>query len=119
MPLIFDRLGRGGLSSRPMATNRKRRSPGVGLALVGALLAPTPAGAEIVLSPGFTALVYVTGDGFGTSTGTHGRGVPGTATLAVDHTGALYMARTGRRYSGGEFEYLSSMYRIPVGGARV
>jgi len=102
-----------------MATNRTGPSPGVGLALLAALLAPTPAGAEIILSPGFTARVYVTGDGFGTSTGARGRGIPGTATLAVDHTGALYLARTGRRYSGGEFEYLSSMYRIPVGGARV
>jgi hypothetical protein len=102
-----------------MATNRKRRSSGVGLALVAALLAPTPGGAEIVLSPGFTARIYVTGDGFGTSTGARGRGIPGTATLTVDHTGALYLARTGRRYSGGEFEYLSSMYRIPVGGAQL
>ena len=96
----------------------RQEARGVGLALVAVLVAPAPAGAEIILSPGFTARVYVTGDGFGTSTGTQGRGIPGTATLAVDHTGALYLARTGRRYSGGEFEYLSSMYRIPAGGAR-
>jgi hypothetical protein len=100
-------------------THRLRRSLGAGLALGAAVLAPPAALADIVLPPGFTARVYVTGDGFGAADGSRGRGIPSTATLAVDHTGALYLARTGRRYSGGEYEYLSSMYRIPAGGARL
>ena len=90
----------------------------VGLALVPGLVAPAAARAEIILPPGFTARVYVTGDGFG-GDGPRGRGIPSTSTLAVDRTGALYLARTGRRYSAGEFEYLNSIYRIPAGGARL
>jgi hypothetical protein len=95
------------------------RLPGFGSALVllAVLLAPGAAVADLVLAPGFTARTHVTGDGFGTSSGVMSRGFPGTATLAVDHTGALYLARTGRRYSGGEFEYLSTMYRVPPAGA--
>lgn len=89
----------------------------IGLALLPALLAP-PARAEILLPPGFTARVYVSGDGFG-GDGPRGRGIPSTSTLAVDRSGALYLARTGRRYSGGEFEYLTAIYRIPPGGARL
>lgn len=90
---------------------------GLGLALVATLLAPGSALADIVLAPGFTARIHVTGEGFGPSTGVTGRGVPGTATLAVDHRGTLYLARTGRRYSGGQFDYLTTMYRIPPAGA--
>ena len=89
------------------------------VALVATLLAPGAAWGDIVLSPGFSARVYVTGEGFSSSAGSQGRGIPGTATLTVDHTGALYLARTGRRYSGGEYEYLTSIYRIPRGGARL
>jgi len=96
-----------------------RRSLGVASALAVALLGPASALAEIVLPPGFTARVYVTGDGFGNAEGSRGRGIPGTATFAVDHAGMLYLARTGRRYSGGEYEYLSFLYRIPPGGARL
>lgn len=95
------------------------RSLGTYLALAAALLSPAAARAEILLSPGFVARVYVTGEGFETPTGTAGRGIPSTATLVVDRTGALYLARTGRRYSSGEYEYLSPMYRIPAGGARL
>ncbi len=90
----------------------------IGLALLPVLLASAPARAEILLPPGFTARVYVTGNGFGAD-GPRGRGIPSTSTLAVDRTGALYLARTGRRYSGGEFEYLTAIYRIPAGGARL
>ena len=61
----------------------------------------------------------MTGEGFGGDSGPRGRGIPSTSTLAVDPTGALYLARTGRRYSGGEFDYLTSLYRIPPGGARL
>lgn len=89
------------------------------MALAAALLAPASALAEIVLSPGFTVRVYVTGEGFGAAGGTQTRGIPTTPTLTVDHTGALYLARSGRRYSDGEFDYLQRMYRVPAGGARV
>lgn len=91
------------------------------LALTVAALAcaPTGAVAEILLSPGFSARVYVSGDGNPAVTGAPGLGMPSTGTLAVDHAGLLYLARTGRRYSGGEYEYLASIYRIPPGGGRV
>ncbi len=102
-----------------MTTNRALRHLPPWLALVMALLAPAAARAEIVLPTGFTARIYVTGDGFGGSPEGRGRGIPTTPTLAVDHTGALYLARSGRRYSGGEFDYLTSIYRIRAGGAQI
>src|SRR5207244_3769547 len=95
------------------------RRLGTGLALAAALLVPTKALAEIQLPPGFSVKVYVTGEGFETTGGAGGRGIPTTPTLAVDPTGALYLARGGRRYSAGEFDYLQRMYRIPPGGARL
>ncbi len=101
------------------ANDSDLRSFLVGFVLATALLAPATALAEILLPPGFTVKVYVTGDGFETTGGTGGRGIPTTPTMAVDHTGALYLARSGRRYSAGEFDYLQRMYRIPAGGARV
>ena len=101
-----------------------RRCLGLGLALLAPLLAsmvvtPATARGEILLPPGFTARVYVTGEGFGGPDGPRGRGIPSVSTLATDQAGALYLARTGRRYSGGEFEYLTAVYRIPPGGARL
>jgi hypothetical protein len=78
---------------------------------------PAPAGADVLLPAGFTVQVYVTGDGFDTSR--NAPGMPSTATLAVDGTGLLYLARTGRRYTGGEVEDVFPIYRIPVGGARL
>ena len=101
-----------------------RRCLGLGLALLAPLLAsmavtPATARGEILLPPGFTARVYVTGEGFGGPDGPRGRGIPSVSTLATDQSGALYLARTGRRYSGGEFEYLTAVYRIPPGGARL
>jgi DNA-binding beta-propeller fold protein YncE len=101
--------------------SRARTLRGLGIvpALAAALLVPAAAQAEILLAPGFVARVYVTGEGFETPTGSSGPGVPSTATLFVDRTGALYLARTGRRYSGGEYEYLLPIYRIPAGGARL
>src|SRR5262249_33673014 len=79
---------------------------------------PVFAAAEILLAPGFAIRVYVTGEGFETPTGTSGRGIPSTSTLVVDDKGVLYLGRTGRRYSSGEYEYLTPLYRIPAGGAR-
>lgn len=87
--------------------------------VVALLLVSAPALADVVLPPGFTAGVYVTGEGFGQGSGRDGRGIRSTATLAVDQAGLLYLARTGRRYLGGEVDDLATIYRIPVGGARL
>jgi sugar lactone lactonase YvrE len=96
-------------------TTRRRLGP-----VIVALLALVPglAFAEIVLPPGFTVEVYVTGEGFDTSERA-ARGLPAASTLAVDNTGILYLARTGRRYSGGEVDDLWPIYRIPPGGAQL
>jgi len=59
-----------------MITDQARRRLGAGLALSAALLAPVAARAEIVLPAGFTARIYVTGDGFGGSTEFRGRRDP-------------------------------------------
>jgi len=83
------------------------------------LLVPLPATAELRLPAGFTAQVYVTGEGFDTDAARGVRGIPATSTLAFDHTGLLYLARTGRRYFGGEAYDLWPLYRIPAGGARL
>jgi hypothetical protein len=90
--------------------------PAAALAL--ALLAlPAAACAEVVLPPGFTAQVYVTGEGF--DDGRRVAGIPSIATLAFAPDGTLYAARTGRRYVGGEVEDVWPIYRFPVGGARI
>ena len=90
----------------------------LGAALALALLVlPAAAAAEIVLPPGFTAHVYVTGHGF--DEGRQATGIPSTATLAFAGDGTLYAARTGRRYVGGEVEDVWPIYRFPVGGARL
>ena len=86
--------------------------------LVLVLLAPTVALGEILLPPGFTVQTYVTGEGFDTSERA-ARGLPSSSTLAIDNTGVLYVARTGRRYSSGEIDDLWPVYRIPPGGARL
>ncbi|MBI4271036.1 MAG: hypothetical protein HY615_11930 [Candidatus Rokubacteria bacterium] len=88
-------------------------------ALVVMLVAvASPTGAEIRLPPGFTAEVYVTGEGFDPAPSREARGLPSTSTLAVSHGGELFLARTGRRYFGDEVDLLR-LYRIPPGGARV
>lgn len=81
------------------------------------LFVPGLAAAELVLPPGFTAQVYVTGEGFDPGRGA--RGIPPTSTLGLDHSGTLYLARIGRRYWSGEADDLGPIYRIPVGGARL
>jgi hypothetical protein len=83
------------------------------------VLVPLPAAAELRLPPGFTAQVYVTGEGFDTDATRGIRGIPATSTLAFDHAGALYLARTGRRYVVGQNYDLWPIYRIPAGGARL
>ena len=89
------------------------------VAVVTLVLAPAAAVAEIQLPPGFTAQVYVSGEGFDASAGSGLAGLPSVSTLALDEAGNLYLARTGRRYFGGEGDDLWPIYRIPVGGARL
>jgi len=92
------------------------RTPLLVLALV---LAPWPAAAELLLPAGFSAQVYVTGEGFDSDASRGIRGFPSISTLTFDQAGALYLARSGRRYIGGEVYDRSFLYRIPVGGARL
>ncbi len=80
------------------------------------LIAPAAAAADLALPPGFTAHVYVTGEGF---EGAGGPGFPAVSTMGFDHAGFLYLARPGRRYIGGEVDDLWPLYRIPLGGARL
>ena len=87
------------------------------LLLVLALALPGAAGAEMSLPPGFTAKVYVTGEGFDESR--RAIGIPSTASLVFGADGTLYASRTGRRYVGGEAEDVWPIYRFPPGGARV
>jgi hypothetical protein len=101
----------------PAARGRVLRG-GLLLVLLGALVA-TPATAGLKLPPGFTTHVYVTGQGF-VSGSASGAGVPSSSTLGFDEGGALYLARTGRRYmTGGETEDLWRIYRLPPGGSRL
>jgi len=83
------------------------------------VLLPATAAAELKLPAGFTSQVYVTGEGFDTDTTRGVRGIPATSTVAFDQSGFLYLARTGRRYVGGEAYDLWPVYRIPAGGARL
>ncbi len=84
------------------------------------LLAPGVARAELVLPTGFSAEIYVTGSGFGSSPAQAFEGIPAASTMGFDDAGALYLARTGRRYSaGGDIDDRWPIYRIPPGGARV
>ncbi len=85
------------------------------IAIATVLLAvAAPVSGEVLLPPGFTASVYVTGDGFAQP-----GGLPSTSTLVIDDAGVLYLARTGRRFTAGEVEDLFPVYRIPAGGARL
>ncbi len=86
--------------------------------LVGVLCA-VPASAELVLPPGFTAEVYVTGTGFDPASERGVRGFPASATLGFDPAGVLYVARTGARFRSGDIDDLGPIYRFPPGGARL
>jgi sugar lactone lactonase YvrE len=87
------------------------------LALAVLLLVPAAAGAEVQLPAGFTAHIYVTGEGFDGSR--VGGGMPSTSSLVFDTAGTLFAARSGRRYMGGEVEDVWPVFRIPLGGARL
>jgi hypothetical protein len=92
----------------------------VSVLVLAALSLATGAGAaEFTLPAGFAAQTYVTGEGFTADSWRGLPGIPSTSTLAVDADGTLYLARSGRRYSGGEGEDLLRLYRIPAGGARL
>jgi hypothetical protein len=85
--------------------------------LAAVLLLSAPASAEMLLPPGFTVKVYVSGEGFdGTRAAA---GIPSSSTLAFDPSGVLYLARNGRRYQGGEVEDIWPVYRVPLGGGRL
>ena len=102
----------------PVGGRRVRRARhATGLALATVALAACPALAEIRLPPGFSAQVYVTGQGF--EGGRSARGIPATSTLVFDQSGSLYLARTGRRYQATETDDLTPVYRVPPGGARM
>lgn len=87
--------------------------------VVALVLASGEAAADLLLPPGFAAQVYVTGEAFEPGGARGVRGIPASSTLAFDHAGVLYLARTGRRYFSGEVEDLWPIYRIPLGGARL
>jgi hypothetical protein len=88
--------------------------------LLAALPPPAGAASDLGLPDGFTAEVYVTGEGFDAGSSRGIRGIPATATLLFDHAGTLYLARVGRRYmSSGEADDLTAIYRIPVGGGKL
>src|SRR5262245_999383 len=92
----------------------------ISLMLFLLLVSPGTSAAEMVLPPGFTASVYVTGEGFDAGNAQGARGMPAVSTLAFDEAGFLYLARTGRRYVvGGEVEDIWPIYRVPPGGARL
>jgi hypothetical protein len=101
--------------NRRSAKGRKARCV---LALTVVLL-PAAGEAGMLLPTGFTSHVYVTGEGFHTGSPPSARGIPSSSTLAFDDAGFLYLARTGRRYLGGEIEDIWPVYRIPLGGARL
>jgi DNA-binding beta-propeller fold protein YncE len=89
------------------------------IAVLLACLVAVPAAAELQLPPGFTAEVYVTGQGFDSSSERGIQGFPAASTLGLDPAGMLYVAKTGARFRSGEVDDLSSIYRFPVGGTRL
>ncbi len=93
--------------------------PRLVIALAVLALGALPARAEVLLPPGFQTHVYVTGDGFEAGSRQGLSGIPASSTLALDHAGILYLARSGRRYTSAELEDLWAIYRIPAGGARL
>ena len=99
----------------------RRLAPLAGLV---AALVTTPAAAELTLPPGFSAQVYVSGQGFDSSSEHGVYGIPAIGTLAFDGLGTLYLARTGTRFRSGDTEDFSTkdfstILRIPAGGARL
>jgi DNA-binding beta-propeller fold protein YncE len=101
-----------------------RPAPGRGgraaLAALGLLAIPMAVSAGVILPAGFAERVYVSGQGFDRGSEPGSSGVPVATTLGVDATGHLYLAKSGSRYGAGQTEeFLSRVYRIPPGGARL
>ncbi len=86
--------------------------------LVLALGGPRAVIAEMTLASGFSASVYVSGDGYDTGSA-RVAGVPSASTLAFDGGGTLFFARSGRRYGGGEDYDLTRVFRVTPGGGHL
>ncbi len=95
-----------------------RRLLHLGVLTLLVLVAPASAIADLSLVPGFSASVYVSGDGFDTGSA-RVAGVPSASTLTIDSAGVLFFARSGRRYGGGEDYDLTRVYRVAPGGGRL
>ena len=65
------------------------------LVAVALALLPAVAAAEIILPPGFTYRVYVSGEGFDTDASRGARGIPAASTMAFDSAGNLYCCGPG------------------------
>src|SRR5262249_46800761 len=76
----------------------------VGLTALLVIGLPAAATAGVVLPPGFTEQIYVTGQGFDRAAEPASPGVPVATTLGVDAAGHLYLARSGTRYGTGQVE---------------
>src|SRR6267142_5067267 len=98
---------------------RSRLIGSVVLVVLASLFPAAPAEADVTLPRGFTATLYASGDGFDAGGVTSAGGFPTTTTMAFDQAGMLHLARTGRRYAGGEIDDLWPVYRVPAGGARL
>lgn len=95
------------------------RGTGAAAALLGVVTLVAPLRAEVRAPAGFTLQPYVTGEGYEAGSARGAPGFPSTSTMTVDGDGALYLARTGRRYLGGEVDDLFPVLRIPPGGGRL
>src|SRR5262245_61713867 len=90
-----------------------------GLSALLVLFLVGPAWAQLTLPPGFTAQVYASGQGFDSSSERGVFGLPAVASLGFDALGNLYLSKTGARFRQGEVDDLFSVYRIPLGGAKL
>jgi len=84
------------------------------------LLVAAPATAQTALPPGFTLHSYVNGQGADPRRDPDApASFPTLVTIAVDHSGALYLARSAFRFRESQAEELAPLYRFPVGGAKL
>jgi hypothetical protein len=72
---------------------------------------------SIILPPGFTVSIYVSGTGFGPRASD--RGVPAIVAATFDLRGNLYLARTANRLEAINGRRDASVYRVAAGGATV
>jgi sugar lactone lactonase YvrE len=84
------------------------------------LLAAAPALAQGVLPAGFTSQAYVDGQGAEPRRDPDApSSFPTLVTIAADHSGTLYLARSAFRFRESQAEDLAPIYRFPIGGARI